>query len=236
MIVDSHNHLWHIGTSDLYWLSPDMRDAGGPIVRDFLVQDLKAAFATVGVHRSVLVHAWHAKEDNLQWLEVAEANEVIGAVVTWLDLTNPSVGETLDRFFARTRGITRIVHASEVWESIHSGGKYFVVDVRPAEEYAKGHVPGAISIPIDSLFRPASLERLPPAGGKPILLVCRSGHTESMALGGLAALGYEPYVMQFGMIGWNAQTMVKAGSPRQAGDAVRGLGGPIEKASGSGLP
>jgi rhodanese-related sulfurtransferase len=145
-------------------------------------------------------------------------------------------GETLDRFFMRTRGITRIVHASEVWESIHSGGKYFVVDVRPAEEYAKGHVPGAISIPIDSLFRPASLERLPPAGGKPILLVCRSGHTESMALGGLAALGYEPYVMQFGMIGWNAQTMVKAGSPRQAGDAVRGLGGPIEKASGSGLP
>jgi hypothetical protein len=51
-----------------------------------------------------------------------------------------------------------------------------------------------------------------------------------MALGGLAALGYEPYVLRFGMIGWNAETKVKvAGSPGQQPDVVRGLGGPIEK-------
>ena len=50
-----------------------------------------------------------------------------------------------------------------------------------------------------------------------------------MALGGLAALGYEPWVMRFGMIGWNAETKVKAGSPLQDGDVVRGVGGPIER-------
>ncbi len=132
-------------------------------------------------------------------------------------------------FFGRTKGMTRVVPASEVWESIHSGGnKYFVVDVRPAEDHAKGHIPGAISMPIDVLFRPANLAKLP-GSGKPILLVCHSGHVESMALGGLAALGYEPYVMRFGMIGWNAESKVKAGSPDQEGDTVRGLGGPIEK-------
>ena len=91
------------------------------------------------------------------------------------------------------------------------------MDVRPAEDFAKGHVPGAINLPIDVLFRPASLAKLP-ARGQAILLVCQSGHTESMALGGLAALGYEPWAMRFGMIGWNAETNVKAGSPLQGGD------------------
>ena len=133
-------------------------------------------------------------------------------------------------FFLRTKGVTRVVSASDVFEGIRTGkSKYRVVDVRPPEEYEKGHVPGAINIPLDVLFRPASLEKLP-AAGDAILLVCQSGHMESMALGGLAALGYDPYVLRFGMIGWNAETKVKvAGAPGQAPEVVRGLGGPIEK-------
>jgi rhodanese-related sulfurtransferase len=132
-------------------------------------------------------------------------------------------------FFLRTKGATRVVSASEVWEGIRSGkSRYRVVDVRQPEEFERGHVPGALNIPLDVLFRPASLERLP-AAGDPILIVCQSGHMESMALGGLAALGYEPYVLRFGMIGWNAETTLKAaGSPGQ-GDVVRGLGGPLER-------
>jgi rhodanese-related sulfurtransferase len=138
--------------------------------------------------------------------------------------------KTLADFFLRTKGMTRVVSASEVSEGIRTGkSRYRVVDVRPAEEYEKGHVPGAVNLPLDVLFHPASLEKLPVAGD-PILLVCHSGHMESMALGGLAALGYEPYVLRFGMIGWNAETKVKvAGSPGQAAEVVRGLGGPIEK-------
>lgn len=135
----------------------------------------------------------------------------------------------LAEFFGRTKGMTRVIPASEVWERLHAGtNPYFVVDVRPSEEYAKGHVPGAISLPIDVLFRPESLAKLP-ARGRPLLLVCQSGHSESMALGGLAALGYEPWVMRFGMIGWSAETKVKAGSPAQEPDTVRGVGGPVEK-------
>jgi rhodanese-related sulfurtransferase len=133
-------------------------------------------------------------------------------------------------FFLRTKGMTRVVSASQVWEGMQSGkSKYRVVDVRSPEDFEKGHVPGALNIPLDVLFRPASLEQLP-VGGDPILLVCHSGHMESMALGGLAALGYEPWVLRFGMIGWNAETKVKvAGAPKQEPDVVRGLGGPIEK-------
>lgn len=136
---------------------------------------------------------------------------------------------SLAEFFGRTKGMTRVVAASDVWERLHAGtNPYVVVDVRPAEEYAKGHVPGALSLPIDVLFRPESLAKLP-GRGKPLLLVCQSGHSESMALGGLVALGYEPWVMRFGMIGWSAETKVKAGSPAQEPDTVHGVGGPIER-------
>jgi rhodanese-related sulfurtransferase len=132
-------------------------------------------------------------------------------------------------FFGRTKGMTRLVPASAVWESLAAkDGRFVVVDVRPSEDFEKGHVPGAINLPIDVLFRPESLARLP-SRDRAIVLVCQSGHTESMALGGLAALGWEPWVMRFGMIGWNAETTVRAGSPLQEGDVVRGVGGPIER-------
>jgi rhodanese-related sulfurtransferase len=137
--------------------------------------------------------------------------------------------ERLADFFGRTKGMTRLIPASDLWASIHSGAsRYAIVDVRPADEFAKGHIPGAVNLPIDVLFRPESLARLPPRD-TPVVLVCQSGHTESMALGGLVALGYEPWVLRFGMIGWSAETKVKAGSPLQDGDVVRGVGGPIER-------
>src|SRR5438132_907146 len=95
--------------------------------------------------------------------------------------------KTLADFFLRTKGATRVVSAAEVWEGIRSGkSRYRVVDVRQPEDYEKGHVPGAINIPLDVLFHPASLETLPVAGD-PIVLVCYSGHMESMALDGVAA-------------------------------------------------
>src|SRR5439155_1136930 len=83
-------------------------------------------------------------------------------------------------FFLRTKGMTRVVSASEVSEGIRTGkSKYRVVDVRPPDEYEKGHVPGAMNIPLDVLFRPTSLEELP-AAGDPILLVCQSTSTRSV--------------------------------------------------------
>jgi hypothetical protein len=50
-----------------------------------------------------------------------------------------------------------------------------------------------------------------------------------MALGGLVALGFEPWAMRFGMIGWSEETRVKVGASGHEGDAVHGIGAPVEK-------
>jgi rhodanese-related sulfurtransferase len=47
-----------------------------------------------------------------------------------------------------------------------------VLDVRPAEEYAAGHIPGAVSVPLAEL--PARLDTLP--AGTEIVAYCRGAY------------------------------------------------------------
>lgn len=132
----------------------------------------------------------------------------------------------LNGFFAATAG-ERTIYAAALKAQIDRGVRLMMVDVRPAAAYASGHVAGAISIPLTVLFRPENLGQLP-ADGTPIVLICSTGHTASMALGGLVALGYNPYVLRFSMMGWRAQTQMKFYSVDQVPQTVYGLGGPME--------
>jgi rhodanese-related sulfurtransferase len=56
----------------------------------------------------------------------------------------------------------------ELLERVRAGTAT-VIDVRPAEEYAAGHIPGAVSVPLDELE--ARLASLP--GGGEIIAYCR---------------------------------------------------------------
>ena len=62
-----------------------------------------------------------------------------------------------------------------------------LVDVRSPEEYKSGHVPGAISLPLDKLD---SAARLLPDKGLKLYLYCHSGARSAMAVGALKRLGY----------------------------------------------
>lgn len=121
----------------------------------------------------------------------------------------------------------RPIFAETLYARLQNGENLFLVDVRPATDYAKGHIAGAISIPADVLFRAENLAKLP-TDGTPIVLVCHTGHVASMMLGGLAALGYNPYVLKFAMMGWNASSSQKIYSPDGAkAETIVGFGGPL---------
>ena len=75
-----------------------------------------------------------------------------------------------------------------------------IVDVREPNEYAGGHVPGAINRPLSSF----DARKLP--SGKPVILVCKSGARSASALSKARAAGRED-VRHYagGTMGWPSQ-------------------------------
>ena len=62
----------------------------------------------------------------------------------------------------------------------------FVLDVRTPQEYAEGHVPGAVNVPQDQLA--SRLAEVPK--DKDVVIYCRSGRRSALAADVLAANGY----------------------------------------------
>lgn len=63
----------------------------------------------------------------------------------------------------------------------------FVLDVRTPQEYAEGHVPGAVNVPHDQLA--SRLAEVPK--DKDVVLYCKSGRRAGIAAEVLAANGYQ---------------------------------------------
>ena len=75
-----------------------------------------------------------------------------------------------------------------------------VVDVREAEEYAAGHVPGALSLPLGELT--ARRGELPQ--DQAVYLICQSGGRSGKAADLLGAAGYDARSVAGGTTAWVA--------------------------------
>ena len=111
----------------------------------------------------------------------------------------------------RTRAIFNterdlFIDRSEVYAKAVRGADpgYLLVSLQRPEDYAKGHVPGAINIPYNTIAKAESLQLLP--RDKKIVLICYVGHWAGSAALFLKQLGYEAYDMRFGTLGWNDAT------------------------------
>jgi rhodanese-related sulfurtransferase len=94
------------------------------------------------------------------------------------------------------------VSADEVLAMINAKKTDFViVDVRPnPAEFSEGHIPGALQITTQDMFKPEMLKRLPK--NKKVILVCVTGAIQNLPVVGLRALGYDAYTMAFGYTAW----------------------------------
>lgn len=80
---------------------------------------------------------------------------------------------------------------------------YIILDVRTEEEYAEGHIPGAICIPNESIGTLADVEEKLPDLEQMILVYCRSGNRSKQASEKLADMGYSNIIEFGGIIDWN---------------------------------
>ena len=80
-------------------------------------------------------------------------------------------------------------------------GEVVLVDVRTPEEFAEGHLAGAVNLPLDR-FDPAALPR---QSGRETILYCRSDRRSGIAAEAVAeALGQPVRHLDGGIVAWQA--------------------------------
>ena len=88
---------------------------------------------------------------------------------------------------------------------------YVILDVRRPDEYAEGHIPGAVCLPNEDIVegeRPAEL----PDTDQIILVYCRSGNRSKQAAEKLFRTGYTAVYEFGGIIDWDGE-IVKGEMP-----------------------
>ncbi|TCS37808.1 rhodanese-related sulfurtransferase [Paucimonas lemoignei] len=101
----------------------------------------------------------------------------------------------------QTRG--RKVTLLEATQRINQG-KTVVLDVRSAEDFANGHIRGALNIPLQDL--PKRVGELEKSRAKTIIVVCQSGVMSAKASAQLDKAGFKDvYSLTGGLTAWQGQ-------------------------------
>jgi rhodanese-related sulfurtransferase len=98
---------------------------------------------------------------------------------------------------------TKNIKVTDLYDNLNDGDTSndpFLLDVRSAEDYALGHIPGAVNIGAKVLFAAENLAKLPT--DKQIVAYCYTGQTSSQAVSVLNMLGYDATNLKFGMPAW----------------------------------
>jgi len=109
---------------------------------------------------------------------------------------------------------TPTIAADALYENLTDGDESndpFIVSVRAPEDYALGHIEGAINIPWKTIADPGNLAMLPT--DQPIVVYCYTGHTGQVAATLLRTFGYDVSNLKFGMMGWSDDLDVVATTP-----------------------
>jgi rhodanese-related sulfurtransferase len=155
------------------------------------LQVLKAARMVEARREGLYAHYRLADEDVFRTWQAVRAlaesrlSEVEGVVDAYLD----------------DRDALEAVDAAELMERLNDGS-VIVLDVRPEEEYRAGHIPGALSVPVDALE--AALQTLP--RDREIVAYCRGPYCvfSDKAVALLGSRGFRARRLRQGLPDWRA--------------------------------
>ena len=99
------------------------------------------------------------------------------------------------------------ITAEEAAKMMQSATDYIVLDVRTEQEYASGHIPGAVNIPNETIASGA-IQQLPDKE-QLILVYCRSGNRSKQAAEKLVNLGYTNIVEFGGINDWSGEVVTQ---------------------------
>ncbi len=97
------------------------------------------------------------------------------------------------------------IDQDEAKEMMEKDDGHIVVDVRREDEFAAGHIPGAVCIPNENIGKeqPAQLPKI----DQVILIYCRSGNRSKQAAQKLVDMGYTNVYEFGGIIDWTGKVV-----------------------------
>jgi rhodanese-related sulfurtransferase len=111
------------------------------------------------------------------------------------------------RIVEEARARIREVSITDVERQCAANAPFILLDVREAEEWARGHLPGARHLCKGIIER--DIERLVPDPNTHLVLYCGGGYRSALAAEALQRMGYKRVESMAG--GWRAWT--EAGKP-----------------------
>ncbi len=100
--IDAHHHFWNPDTFHYPWMEGDALD---PVRRPFSPTDLAPELQANAIDGTVVVQTVSDVAETRQFLQTATETDWVRGVVGWVDLTDPAVGDTLDRLMETYPGL-----------------------------------------------------------------------------------------------------------------------------------
>ena len=91
-------------------------------------------------------------------------------------------------------------------------GEVQILDVRTPAEFRRGHIPGAVSVPLGALEEAA--DDLPLDPNRPVVAVCLTAHRSIAAVRLLSRRGWDIVQLQGGMRAWRSEGLPEVTIPR----------------------
>ena len=91
----------------------------------------------------------------------------------------------------------------EAKDIFQNSGDYVILDVRRADEFAKGHIPGAINLANEKILR--DKPDVLPDFEQTIYVYCRSGRRSKEAADKLVQMGYTNIIEIGGILDWTGE-------------------------------
>ena len=125
---------------------------------------------------------------------------ILSMMLTGVAMAQGPVQTAGDAYFS---GGTKNIKAADLFDNLNDGDTSndpYVISLCKPDDFALGHIPGAVNISVKNLFTPDVLATLPT--DKEIVLYCYTGQTSSQATAALNMLGYNAKSLLFGFPSW----------------------------------